>query len=218
MSEILRDIEKELKRERWFKLWQQYKVQVIFGVTTFLLLALVFGALYFYNKSQSEKASADFDYALSLNGQSSLEVFSDLADQKNIYGALAGFHEAAILAKTSRWKKAVIVYDGLSTNGNLPQSFRDLAKLNAAQVLLGRAKYKEIESRLKSTISNNGSLRYSALEILALAAIEDKNLKLAQDFLKNLVDDAAVPSTLAARAQIMLDNLLTKQAGKKPKK
>ena len=207
MSEILRDIEKELKRDRWRNLWQAWRTQIMFGLSALFLGAIVLGVLFAYNKQKVESASSTFDTALALQGKSALNAFSALAEQGGVYGALASFHEAAMLARENKRKKAIAIYDRLAENNTLTAPLQDLARLYSAQLALNRAPYAVIAEKLHPAISPSGFLRYSALEVLALAALIDNNPQQARKFLQPLVEDAAAPDTLSARARLMLNKL-----------
>ncbi len=215
MSEILRDIEKELKRDRWLKRWQTYRTQFLFAVGALAFTALLLGGSYFYNKQKVESASSAFDVALALQGKSALAAFAALAKEGGVYGALASFHEAALHAEQGRWRRAVKIYDSLATNSYLTEPLRDLSQIYAAQILINRVPYTEIEQRLADRVSDKSSLRYSALEILALAAIIDGKSAQARKFLQPLIDEPNAPDTLTARAQLLLNKLDSQKATKK---
>ena len=207
MSEIFREIEQELKRERWLALWRRWQREVIAGAGALILLGAGLGFWFYYGARQAEHASSAFDTALALRGDSALAAFHALAEQGGNYGALAAFHEAAALANNQRRKRAIAIYDDLSARIVLPLALRDLARLNAALLLIGRAPLAEIEDRLRRAAGDQAILRYSAREIIALAALAENNIARARELLAPMLDDPNVPPTLAARAQIMLDSL-----------
>lgn len=218
MSEILQEIEKELKRERWLQLWQTNRTSILYGVVGLVAALAVFGSLWAYNKSQVEEASIAFDRALSLGDARALPAFDALSEDGGIYGALASFHQAALLLKKRDWKKALAVYDDLADNQYLTASLRDLARVYGAQAGIGKLPYEAIEKRLTPAIAGQGLLRYAALEILGLAALEASKPLQAQSWLLPLVEDKNVPPTLAARAQILLQGIKTTPAAEEKKK
>jgi len=207
MSEILREIEEELKRERWLALWQRWQREVIGGVVGLVLLVMGLVLWWYMSAWQTEEASSDFDMALALKDKSAEQAFHDLAKRGGSYGALAAFHEAAALAKRKRWRQAVALYDDLAGQAVLPFALRDLARINAAALLSGRVPLAEIEDRLRRAASDQGVLRYSAREIIAIAAMQANDHKRARALLAPMVADPLVPASLVARAQIMLDSL-----------
>ncbi len=208
MSEIFRDIERELRHERWLNLWQRVQPYVIGVVAGVLLMGGGWTAWRFYARAAAEQASRDFDAALILQDKNQrAAAFADLAKQSGSYGAMAAFHEAAANAQQGRWKQAANIYDELSKLANLTQGLRDLARINAAMVLVGRAPYQEIEQRLRRAVRDTAPLRHSAREVMALAALEAKNYAAARALLQSLTIAPDAPATLRARAQIMLNNL-----------
>ncbi len=208
MSEIFRDIERELRQERWLNLWQRVQPYVIGVVAGVLLMGGGWMAWRFYADSITESASNAFDAALLLeNKDQRTAAFANLAKQGGSYGALAAFHEAAAHAQKGRWQQAVVIYDRLSTLARLPTPLRDLARINAASVLIGHASYNEIELKLRRAASANAPLRYSAIEVMALAALKEKNYTAARALLLSLTIDQNAPQTIAQRAQIMLNNM-----------
>jgi hypothetical protein len=220
MSEILRDIEKELKRERWLSLWATYRTQILFGASALVLAIVLVGGFYLYNREKTQAASSAFDVALILKGKDGIAAFKALAQEGGVYGALASFHQATLLAEQGKRRKAAAIYDRLSGNSSLTPALQDLARIYSAQTLLRLVPYKEIEEKLSPAISTNRDLRYSALEILALAAFIDGKAEQARNLFQPLVENKNVPPTLAARAQIMLGKLDSQkeQAGKTEQK
>ena len=208
MSEIFRDIERELRQERWLSVWKQAQPYVIGVVMAIVLLGGGWTGWRYYARTSAERASNVFDDALILQDKTQrVAAFADLAKQGGSYGALAAFHEAAGYTQEGRWKQAADIYDGLSKLARLPPPLRDLARINAASVLIGHASYEEIAQRLRRAGGENAPLRYSAREVMALAALQERKYAEARAWLVSLTGDQNTPPTLAARARIMLDNL-----------
>ncbi len=208
MSEILQEIEKELRRERWLGLWQTHRTQAIYGIGVFVAAAVVLSGLWFYNAQRTEAASEVFNVALTLKGKNQLAAFAELTEEfGGIYGALADFQQAGLLAQQGRWQKANKIYSTLAEEGALTEPLRDLARLYGAQIILGRYSYLDVERKLGPALAKGRVFRYKATEILALAALDNKNPIKARELLEPMLEDNKVPPTLAARAQILLNKI-----------
>ena len=88
---------------------------------------------------------------------------------------------------------AITSFDALADNSSLPDSLRDLAKLQSAIVLLdSQGSLQDIELRLDALLDDDNGLQPMARETMALAyMVNDKPLK-ARELFKAQIGDARV--------------------------
>lgn len=218
MSDIFDEVSAELRRDNMGAAWSKYGRYVIGAAVAIVLLVatVIIGSNYV--RGLEEAASQRYDALLEslaeLDTQEKiapLEAFA--AAEDNGYGALAQFTAALAHAEQSQTNSAsagaaVAGFDGLATNSSLPDSLRDLAKLQAAIVLLdSQAGLETIEMRLEDLLDDDNGLQPMARETMALAYMSyDKPLK-ARELFKAQIGDARVTSLTRERASIMLESL-----------
>ena len=213
MTDIFRDVDEAVRRERYLYLWRRYGPLSlgVLGCAVFL-----FGALFFWVQSARESrrdASLAFDKALGLKSAApQLQALADLREQDDLYGELALFHRAAILARAERRREALALYEALEKAEGVSQTLRDLAGIHAASLMVGIEDFAEIERRLAPSLQDGAPFIFSAKETLALAAIAAGKEERAYRIYKDISESDAAPPSMIERAKIMLSSSLKRPA------
>jgi hypothetical protein len=208
MSDIIREIDEELRRERLQKLWERYGVYVIGAALAIVLVVAGWRAWEWYVAREAAKAGARFETALQLatenkHGEAE-ELLGALAkDAPTGYRLLARFRAASELALRDRQAGAA-AFDALGNDGSIEPALRDLAKVRAALVLVDSAAPAEIAGRLEPLIAGNSAFKASAREVLALSRYRAGELQAARKLYGEILFDAESPPSLRTRAQLML--------------
>ena len=214
MGDIFREVDEELARERYERLWQRYGWYVLaFAV---LVVAAVAGWKVWEGRQASlrEAEGVRFEAAAGLmqagKTAEAEEAFRRLAGETGSgYGVLARFYEAGIRAKAGQATAAIEVYDSIAADTSVPQSMRDLATVLGGLQALGVPSIdaKAIESRIQPLTSAGNGFRHIALEIVALAAQRSGDMEKAKTSYKAIVDDPVAPPGIRTRAAQMLNIL-----------
>ena len=214
MGDIFREVDEELKQERYEKLWRQYGKYVIGAAV--LLVAAVAGWKAWQSHQTSQRLAEGERFAaaaeLLLEGKSgeAAQVFAGLsADSGSGYGILARFYEASIIAGGDDPTKSIPIYDAIADDSSAPPSLRDLAKvLGALQGLRSSTiDSKIIADRVRPMTGAGKSYRHVALEIMALAAMKSGDVEAARGHYRAIVDDPAAANGIRTRAAQMLNIL-----------
>ena len=211
MGDIFREIDEELRQERFEKLWKAYGKYVIAAAVALLLGVAGYQAWDRYRTSQSQSEGAQFSAAVALTdegrAQDAAALFAALADNAGDgYAKLARFYQAALRAKAGDGAGAIALYDALAADDGLDRALRDAATLFAVMHGLDRAgaDSKALSARLQPLIEGGGPFRYSATELAALLALKTGDKAKARGHLKRLVDEVDAPRNLRARAAQIL--------------
>ncbi len=217
---FLRELEEELRRERLEKIWRQYGTYIIVGA-----LLVVFGVLaYKYVENRrivaAETSGARYEDALTLandgkEGSAAKEFEKIAADGAGGYRALAKLQLAGALLKEGKKSEALAAYEALAKEADADALLRDYASLQAAAVRLGEADFTEMQNRLTPLMGEESPWRYSAREMLGLAAYKAGNATDARSILTPLLVDQKTPQSLAERAQIVLSEIAAGEIAKK---
>lgn len=207
MSDIFREIDEELRRDNFFKLWQRYgKYVIAFAVVAVAVTALVVGWREYQSRARQAEGvryAAALDLARQGKDKEAADAFAAMADSAGGGRAvLARLEEAALRAKSGDSDGAVAIYDEIA-HGAAAQTYRDLATLLAARLLVDKAP-KDAAQRLLPLTDSGNPWHASALELTAIADLKEGNTTDARATYQRLADDLAAPQGLRARAAEMV--------------
>lgn len=208
MSDIFREIEDELRRDNWAKLWSRYGIYIVALVVVILLATAGVVGWRQYQAHQYQVEGVRYAEAVGLAQQgkdaAAADAFAEIARQASGgHGVLARFEEAALKAKSDP-AAAVTIYQNLSQDGSVGQTYRDLATLLAARYQLDKGDPKAIIAELKPLTDAGNPWHPTALELTALAQIKAGDKAAARTTYQHLADDLRAPQSLRARAAQMV--------------
>ncbi len=207
MADIFHEIDEDLRRERFNRLWTRYGAYVI-GLAVLIVVAVAGWRGYeWWRLQQDQAAGAQFEAALQLAADGKTAeadtAFQQIEkDGTPGYRVLARFRAAAELAKTDR-AAAVADYDALAKDPAISRLMQNVAQIRAALLLVDTAPFADIEGRVKPLDTPEGAFRYSAREIIGLAQYKAGDYKAATDTFTALLNDGQTPPGLRRRAELM---------------
>ncbi|HXZ00057.1 MAG TPA: tetratricopeptide repeat protein [Stellaceae bacterium] len=212
MSDIFQEVDEELRRENFAKLWARYgKYVIAFAV---LLVLATAGVTQWrqYQLHQREAEGARYVAAMNLarqgKEQDAIAAFAAIARQAGGgHAALARFEDAALKARSGDIDGTVAAYTAIAADDSIDPVYRDVATLLAAQYALKSGDPKAIIAKLAPLTSADSPWRPSALELTALAEIKSGDRPAARATYQRIADDLAAPQGLRARAAEMLTAL-----------
>ena len=206
---VIREIDEELKQERYEKLWKKYGGYVIGAA-----LALVIGVAGFKGwqhwdiqtrTEQSTRYVAAAELIQAKDIQGARDAFAALAeDAGSGYAMLARFQQAGLLVREGAKEEAVAAYRDLADDESLDAAHRDLARVIEGLIAVEGENLDGIEGRLGTLLQGTNPWRHLAKEILAIAAHRRGDATSALAMYKELSEDADAPSGVRARATEML--------------
>jgi hypothetical protein len=207
VADIFQEVDEEVRREQFNKLWQRYGNLV---VAACVLIVVAVGGWRGYEWWQAKKAGeagAQFEAAVTLaeagKHQEAEAAFAKLAtDGTASYRVLARLREAAQLAQTDH-QAAVAAYDGIAADKSAGQVIQDLAGLRAGLLLVDTTPYAEMKSRLEPLTAQDRPFRYSTRELLALSAWKAGDKNAARQWVDMLMSDPQAPAGTRNRAEIL---------------
>jgi hypothetical protein len=208
VSDIFREIDEELRRENFAKLWERYgHLLVIAAVLIVLATASVVGWREYQareRRAESVRYAAALDLAQKDQADQAAKDFAALArDAGGGYAVLSRFEEAAMRAKAGDDAAATEIYNAIAVDTRVDPVYRDLATILAGLHGLATTEPKVIIGRLAPLTADGNAWRPSALELTALAQLKAGDKAAARDTYKLLADDLQAPQGLRARAAEM---------------
>ncbi|WP_369724324.1 tetratricopeptide repeat protein [Bradyrhizobium sp. LLZ17] len=207
MSELFDEVDEEVRREQFKRLWDRYS---IYFIALMVLIVAAVGGWRGYQYLEAKKAAeagAVFEKAVALSEQDkhaeAEAAFTDLAAKApSGYRTLARMRAAAE-ASARDPKAAAKIYDDIAADRSVGSEWQDLAKVRAAALLLDSAGYAEIQQRLEASATPQSTFRHSAREMLALSAWRNNDMTAAHKWLDAIAEDGETPPGLRSRAEAL---------------
>jgi hypothetical protein len=209
VSDIFQEIDEELRRENFAKLWSRYG-SYVFGLAVVIILATA-GVVGWrqYQLSERQAEGARYTQALDLARQGkdkdAAEVFAELGRQAGGgHAILSRFEQAAMKARAGEVNDAIAIYGALAADTAIDPIYRDLATLLALQYELKDGNPTSIIERLARLTAPGSPWRPTALELTALAQLKAGNKDDALATYQRLADDPTAPQGARGRAAEIL--------------
>lgn len=212
MSDIFQEVDEELRRENFAKLWARYGKHVIALAVLLVLATAAVTQWRQYQVRQRQAEGARYSAALELARQGkdkdAADAFGVIAREAGGgHATLARFEEAANKAHAGDTAGALAVYAALAEDAAADPVYRDMARLLWAQYDLAGGDPKTIVEKLAPLTVATNPWHPTALELSALAALKAGNKAEARATYQRLSDDLAAPQGLRARAAEMITAL-----------
>ena len=212
MADIFREVDEELRRERASDIWRKYGTYIVAVVAMVVLATAGYVAWYEWRQAELRSRGAEF-YALSQAAAkdsspataASLSDFAAKADDG--YALLARLEEAALRAKQGDRAGAVAIYDRIAAEGDVPQTYRDLAVILTGLNGFETADARAMIGRLAPITAETNPMRFSALELTALFERKSGNPARAREIFQQIADAGTAPGPVRERAREMLEAL-----------
>lgn len=207
MSDIFREIDEELRRENWLKLWQRWGKYIIALAIVLVAVTALAVAWREYQSRQRQAEGVRYTAALDLVRQGkdkdAADAFAAMGQGSGGRAVLARFEEAALRAKTGDRDGALATYDAIAKDGALDATYHDLATLLGARLVVDKDP-KDAVQRLAPLTDDKNPWHASALELTAIADLKQGNTDEARKTYQRLADDLGAPQGLRARAAEMV--------------
>jgi len=205
VSEIFREVDEDVQRDRYAALWQRFRWLVIGAVVALVGGTAGYMAWISYSASVKQDRGERFLAAAALSEQGrndeAAQAFAAFADDANPgYAALARLREAAALGEAGDQAGAVAVYDRVFDDSSLDTVVRELAAVLAAQRLLDSGDMAGAEQRVAAVAGGAGPWRHLARELQGIAALQAGRTADASAIFAELVEEAGVPAGVKSRA------------------
>ncbi len=209
MSDIFREVEEDLRQDRYEKIWNDWKWVIIGGVVIVVGGTASFQLWQSYQNSQrlhhAEEYIAASELDRSERQDEAITAFTDLAQSGSAgYQALAKFRKAGILGDQGKLDEAIALFDEIAADPSVDDSFQRLAQTKAAVLMAESYPYEDVKDRLVPLAEAVTPWRFTALEILGYAAFKHDDQARAIQSFQRLVEDPETPISIRTRATEML--------------
>lgn len=204
-DQLLREIDEDLRREQWLRLWRAYGRFVAAVAAVLIVAVLAFVGWREWRESQLGADGHAYWLAdrLDILGDKpgAAAAFGEIAaDGHGGYVLLAGLREAQALAESGDLDGAVAAYDAVAADTSVARDYRLLGNLYAAALLIDGDDAAAVSSRLAPAAAADSPWRWSARELQGLLALRNGDNEDAALIFDGLAADPLTPTTMRARA------------------
>lgn len=217
MSDIFREVEEDLRRDRLNRIWQRFGGYIIALAALIVLGTAGWRAYEYWAAKQAAIYGDRFSAAVELAGEGKHADAADAlaalsGESGGSYALLARFRTAAEKAETGDQAGAVAVLDAVAADSGAPSTLRDLARIRAGYLLVDTASQADIAGRVENLAKAGNPWRHSAREVLGLSAWKAEDSAGAERWFTEIGQDQEAPQGVKGRA----DLFLTLIAGARP--
>ncbi|MBI4724532.1 MAG: tetratricopeptide repeat protein [Rhodomicrobium sp.] len=212
---FFREVEEDYRREQAIKFFKTYGAYFIAGAFVIAAVALGYTIEQQRRASHAAKGGDALTSALLLidagKADEAKKALSDLAaNGPGAYPVLARLQEAAGSAAKNQLDAARANYSAVAADESAPSTLRDFARMQLASLSVDKESYESLARGLESYRSGTSPWRFSAKEILGLAAYREGKKAEAERLFGEIVSDGEAPQGMRQRAEVMLALLLEK--------
>ena len=210
MSDIFREVEEEVRREHYQKLWKKYGSYAIAGAALLVIASAGYQIWQAWDRSQREDASRQFNAAEQLAEAGRLAeaetAFAKLAQEGPAgYKTLAKFHQAAVMLAEGKRDQALALYAELAQLKD--PSLSGMARVRIAWAQAEYTPREQLEKTLAPLMAAGSPWRHAALEVLAYADLRGGKRDEAVKQYEQLAADTEAPQGVRDRSNAMAEFL-----------
>ncbi|MXN64440.1 tetratricopeptide repeat protein [Stappia sp. GBMRC 2046] len=211
MSDIFREVDEEIRRERYKSLWDRFGPYVI-GVAVLIVVATAgYRGWQYWQATAAQEAGDRFIQAISLSDedqqQEAIAQLNGLSDATGGYPLLSRMRKATDLALSGQKEEALAEFDAVAADSSNDPVYRDLAALRGGYIAMELEDYAGVADRLEKLTGDTNPWRFLAREALAFSAWKNGDNAGARKWLEGVVDAEGVPAEVGSRASLLLDLL-----------
>jgi hypothetical protein len=205
-NSLIQEIEDDLARQKYEKLWKDYGAYVI-GFAVILVLGTA-AITYYKNYKLETEMSVTRGYIELLDAKTEkpeaiiaqLQAFGS-ENKGRIQEVYALMNAASTAVKNGKFEEGIKIYEDIVANASLEKAYRDLAELMIVQNQLDTAERSVLEARLARLVLPDSIWKFSAMEFSGYLALRFGDKVKARELFAELKDMKDVPVSIAARAK-----------------
>jgi hypothetical protein len=206
VTDIFREVEEDVRRERFQKLWKQYGDYIFAGVAAIAIGIAGYKLWDRYQYQQHVNASKTLMAAQQAadagDTKTAQAMFGKVAQSgPSGYVVLAKLAEANTLLMSGKSADAIALYKSIAESDKT--GLGDVARIRAAWVMVETAPRSDVEAMVSPLNTPDNAWRFMAQEVLAYADYRSGAIEQSGREYKTLADNKDAPASMRNRANAM---------------
>ncbi|MEP3275876.1 MAG: tetratricopeptide repeat protein [Stappiaceae bacterium] len=211
MSDVFREVDEDLRKERLGKLWKRF-APFVYAVAALIVIATAgYRGWQAWQENQAQTSGDAFLAAIQAiddgKGEEGQALLGGLEKAAGGYPLLARMRSATELANSGDQAGAIAAFDKIAGDTSLKPVYRDMATIRSAYLMLDTQDAQAVAQRLAGLEDAGNPWHHAAWEILGMAEWKAGNEKSALVWVEKIVEDTTSPQDIAARARMMQELL-----------
>ncbi len=209
MSDILRQVDEDLRKDRLISVWKNYRLFIVLFITIIILITVGFQVISSLNTSKNERLVESYIAAANIeNYNISLEKLKAIENNSNEFlSGLIKLKIAQLNSKNGEVEISKLKLKEIFENERYDRLIRDQALYNYIMIDLDKIDRTEINNYLSENIISDSNYKYLYQELLALHALSYNDTEIAINSFKNIINDPSSPPELVVRSTKFLDTI-----------
>lgn len=204
-TNLIKEIDEELRQENFAKLWKKYGNYLIVGAVIFVASVAAYQGWEAYDLNRRGKDSSIYTAALKAITQNKPGEASAVLDRlakegTKGYSTLARLNHAGLQARSGEAPGAGAAYLSIANDPSVDEIFRDLALVLSTMHDLDSGDTTELTQRIQRLTAPSNPWRHTVRELAALIALRNGKRQEADQLFRELADDVTAPAGIRARA------------------
>ncbi|MCM1323726.1 MAG: tetratricopeptide repeat protein [Acetobacter sp.] len=204
------EVDEEVRNERFKELVNKYGGYILAVLVVALSFAVGYERIAQWRISKAEQKNVQYVQALAPTPdyENNIVALENIvATEKGLYRDMAYLQIASLLLENNQTDKGLEVLGNIYQDETVTDKVREIAAVKLATYKVDTSNYQEIETLLMPIIQKNGAWAVMAKELLAMSAIQNKDMNKAKDIYQELLANTNISEEFKARINDMLASI-----------
>ncbi len=204
------EVDEEVRNERFKELMNKYSGIILAVLVIVLSIAVGYEKIGAWRIHQAEQKTGQYIQAVSpaRNYEDNIAALENIvATETGLYRDISHLQIANILLDNDQTEKALEVLATIHGNADVNDKIKEIAAIKLATYKIDTATYQEIETLLVPVIQANGAWAAMAKELLAMSAIQNKDMGKAKALYQELLTNGNISDEFKLRISDMLSSI-----------
>jgi hypothetical protein len=220
LSDIFQEVDEDLRRDEYGKLWKQYGGYIIAACLAVVVISAAIVGWRAYQDRIHQAASLTYQ-GIMHSGEQNVPAMTEAtvkalaaAEPKLSpgYRLVSMLQRAAFYVQARNYPEAIALLDAVAKDSAASKEMHDVAVLKSAYLQAESLSLADMRTRIEALAVPENAFRFSAQELLGYVAFRTGDLKSARDYFSAILSDPTAPSGLRQRSIDMMGLI----AGKLP--
>ena len=206
MSDILRQVDEDLRKDRLLKIWRSYRIHIVGSILAILIF--LSGYQYYLSSTQSKNERIVEQYINSINSINSMDIndsiekLLELNESENPFiKGLSQLKRAELYFVTENKEQAIELLEEISVDESLNQIIRDLALYKYLMIQLDTLDKEIYFKIIDSQDLNVSKFKYLFKELKALKYLIEGDRINSLEIFESIISDESSPIDLKTRSE-----------------
>lgn len=202
MSDILRQVDEDLRKDKLSKLWKKYGLQVVLLISVMIIITIAFQVKIYIDRSNNEQLVELYINASNVeNVKQKLSFYEELINSGNHYvSGMAELSIANLKIENGYLEDGLLKLEMISKNKQYDPIIRDLATYLFLMKKINDLSENEFLNYLNISKINDSKFNFLYKELIAIKKLIDGNIGESKKDFQQLIDLQDTPVDIKIRA------------------